>query len=181
MARQRIGELLVAQGRIDALQLDSALAHQRKFGCRLGRAIVELGFLPEATVLEAVGQQLGVPFVHIGDRTIPPQVLSLVPDRLMRARRAVPLARVSDSKRGAIVVALADPADLAALDEIAFATGLSVKAALASEVDIDRALARVLDGVLPSGQVGYASRKEALDLPEDTNPLRLVRSKTPLH
>jgi type IV pilus assembly protein PilB len=181
MARTRIGEMLVAQGRIDALQLASALAHQRQWGGRIGNAIVRLGFLPEAAVLEAVGQQLGVPFVEIGERHIPPQVLALVPERLMRTRRVVPLARLSDTRRGPLVVALADPGDLGSLDEIAFATGMQVKPVLAGEADIERALARVLDGTLSSGQTGFAGRKEGVDLPEDTNPLTILRNKTPLH
>jgi type IV pilus assembly protein PilB len=181
MGRTRIGEMLVAQGRIDALQLASALAHQRQWGGRIGNAIVRLGFLPEATVLEAVGQQLGVPFVEIGDRHIPPQVLALVPERLMRQRRVVPLARLSDSRRGPLVVALADPGDLGALDELAFVTGMQVKPVLAAEADIERALARVLDGVLPGGEAGFAGRKDAVELPEDTNPLTALRKKTALH
>jgi type IV pilus assembly protein PilB len=136
--------------------------------------------MPEAAVLEVVGQQLGVPFVEIGNRHIPPQVLSLVPERLMRARRVVPLARLSDGKRGPLVVALPDPGDLAAIDEIAFATGMQVKPVLAAEPDIERALSRVLDGVVqrPSG---FTDRPDAVDLPADTNPLTLLREKTSLH
>ncbi len=145
MSRTRIGELLVAQGALDALQLQSALAHQRQFGGRIGRAIVHLGFMSEAAVLRAVGAQLGVPVVEIGDRHVPPQVLALVPEKVMRARRALPLGRI-EGRRGAIVVALADPWDLAALDELAFASGMPVKPVLAADADLDRALARHLDG-----------------------------------
>jgi type IV pilus assembly protein PilB len=181
MARTRIGELLVAQGRIDSLQLASALAHQRQWGGRIGNAIVRLGFLPEAAILEAVGQQLGVPFVEIGERHIPAQVLSLVPERLMRSRRVLPLARLSDGKRGPLVVALPDPGDLAAIDEIAFATGMQVKPVLAAEPDIERALSRVLDGQVAARPAGFGERRDAVDLPADTNPLTLLRDKTSLH
>ncbi len=183
MPRTRIGELLVAQGRIDALQLESALAHQRQWGGRIGSAIVRLGFLGEPALLDALGLQHGVPVVEIGERHIPPAVLRLVPERLMRARKLVPLARLSDGSRGPLVVALADPGDLVALDEVAFATGMQVNPVLASEGDIERALARVLDGVLlKKGEpANFASRKDAIDLPADTNPLSVLRDKTPLH
>jgi hypothetical protein len=183
MPRTRIGEMLVAQGRIDALQLESALAHQRQWGGRLGSAIVRLGFLGEGALLEALGQQHGVPVVEIGERHIPPAVLRLLPEKLMRARKVVPLARLSDGPRGPIVVALPDPGDLVALDEVAFATGMQVKPVLASEGDLDRALARVLDGVtLAKGDpTAFAGRKDAIDLPADTNPLTVLRDKTPLH
>ena len=181
MARTRIGELLVAQGRIDALQLQSALAHQRQFGGRLGRAIVQLGFMEELALLEAVGAQLGVPLVEIGDRQIPRQVLALVPEKLIRARRALPLARLSEHRRGPLVVALADPGDLAAVDELAFASGLQVKPVLAADEDLDRALARVLDGVDLPARSDSTGRMRAMQRARDDRPLQLVRAKTPLH
>ncbi len=181
MARVRIGEMLVEQGRIDALQLQSALAYQRQFGGRLGHAIVALGFMDEPSVLAAVAAQLGVPVLEIGDRPIPPEVLALLPARLMRARRAVPLARLAETRRGPLLVALPDPADLAALDEIAFATGLDVRPVLASDEDVSRALDRLLDGVHRDQASRFASRGDAVDVPEDDGPLAAIRKGTPLH
>jgi type IV pilus assembly protein PilB len=142
MARVRIGELLVGQGRLDAMQLESALAHQRRWGGRLGRSIVALGFLEERALLEAVGAQLGVPVIVLGERRIPPQVLALVPERLVHARRVLPVERLGAGRRGPLVVALSEPADLSVLDEIAFATGMDVKPALAGDRDLDQAIAR---------------------------------------
>src|SRR5512142_3541214 len=133
MARVRIGELLVQRGSIDAAQLQSALAHQRRWGGRLGRAIVQLGFMQERAVLETLSQQLDVPFVEIGERPIPRDVLALVPERLIRSRKVLPLEVTGRTRRGPLVVALADPADLRVIDEIAFATGMSVKPVLVSE------------------------------------------------
>ncbi|HUL58798.1 MAG TPA: hypothetical protein VLU43_05975 [Anaeromyxobacteraceae bacterium] len=181
MARTRIGELLVAQGRIDPLQLQSALAHQRQFGGRLGRAIVQLGFMEELTLLEAVGEQLGVPLVEIGDRQIPPQVLALVPQKLMRARHLLPLARLSEHRRGPLVVALANPGDLGAVDEVAFATGMQVKPVLAADEDLDRALARLLDGLDLPARSETTGRMRAVQRARDDKPLQLVRAKTPLN
>jgi type IV pilus assembly protein PilB len=170
MARVRIGELLVRHGRLDELQLRSALAHQAQWGGRLGRAVVHLGFLDEATVLEAIAEQLGAPFITIGDRQVDPTVLALVPQRLMRARKVLPLARLSEGRRGPLVVALADPGDLGVLDELAFVTGLQVRPALATEADLDQAIDRLL------GTGGAAPRRLGpLDLPEDTSPLTAGR------
>lgn len=172
MARVRIGELLVQEGQIDGVQLQSALAHQRRWGGRLGRAIVQLGFLREEEMLESVGRQIGVPFLSIGDREIPKQVLSLVPERLIRSRRALPIVRLAEGRRGPLVVALADPADLGVLDEIAFATGMDVRPVLASERELDLAIALHLDGVAPARDGSFDGRKDAIDLPDDTSPLR---------
>jgi type IV pilus assembly protein PilB len=147
--RVPIGELLVKQGRIDALQLQSALAHQRQWGGRLGRALVSLGFVTEQVLLQAVGEQLGIPFVEIGARPIPPRVVQLVPEKLIRSRGVVPLELLSESRRGPLLVALSDPDNLATLDEIAFATGMNVKPVLAAEADVANAIARLLGGAVP--------------------------------
>ena len=178
MARERIGEMLVARGAIDALQLASALSHQRRWGGRLGRSLVAMGFLREEAVLATVGAQLGVPVIELGDRAVPPAVLRLLPDRLIRARRVLPLGRLGPRRGGALVVATADPFDLRVLDEIAFAAGRAVRAVLAAEDDLERAIARLLDGVtLPPS--GFQHRRDALELPEDPRPLMLVRLGDP--
>ncbi len=173
MARLRIGEMLVQRGCIDAVQLQSALAHQRRWGGRIGRSIVQLGFMDEHALLANVGEQIGVPFVEIGDRRIPPAVVALVPEKLVRARKVVPL-EVGNGRRGPVVVALADPSNLATLDEVAFATGLAVRPVLAAEGDLDRAIARLLDGVVPP-EPGFHARADAIDLPDDSSPLRTLR------
>ena len=147
--RVPIGEMLLAQGRIDATQLGNALAHQRQWGGRLGQVLVGLGYVTEPELLRAIGMQLGVPFVEIGERYVPPAVLSLVPEKLMRQRRVFPLAITSEARHGPLVVALSQPDNLPFLDDIAFACGMPVKPVLAAERDIDRALARHLDGVPP--------------------------------
>lgn len=177
MARVRIGELMVRQGRIDELQLRSALAHQRRWGGRLGSAIVRLGFASEPSFLEALAEQLGTPFIVIGDRAVDRSVLALVPEKIVRSRRVLPLARLDESRRGPLVVALSDPGDLAVLDEIGFVTGLAVRPALAAEQDLDQAIRRLL------GDAPGAARRgaRAIDLPEDTSPLRGAARKPTLN
>jgi type IV pilus assembly protein PilB len=174
MPRLRLGEMLVQRGCIDAVQLQSALAHQQRWGGRIGRSIVQLGFLPERILLENVGEQIGVPFVEIGDRQVPRLVLALVPERLVRTRKVVPLELAGSGRRGPLVVALADPSNLAVLDEVAFATGMALRPVLAAEADLDRAIARLLDGVV-AREPGFHTREDAIELPEDSSPLRGLR------
>lgn len=175
MARLRIGEMLVQRGCIDAVQLQSALAHQRRWGGRIGRSIVQLGFMQERTLLENVGEQMGVPFLEVGDLPVARDVLALVPPRLIRTRKALPVQRLGPGRRGPLVVAVPDPSDLAMLDEVAFATGMAVKPVLAAEADLDRAIARLLDGIELRPKVpGFDAREDAIELPEDTSPLKAV-------
>ena len=172
MSRLRIGEMLVQLGRLDSAQLQAALAHQRQWGGRIGGAIVQLGFLREPVLLETLGRQLGVPFVEIGDREIPPKVLALVPRKLAQARRVLPLELSAEGRRAALVVALGDPADLGVIDELAFVTGLRVKPALASEEDRDQALERYL-GIPPRPRApgGFGERRDSIELdPESGGP-----------
>ncbi len=172
--RKRIGELLVEVGALDAFQLESALAHQRRWGGRLGSAIVHLGFLREDQVLSAVGDQLGVGYVSLWDKVVPRDVLSLLPEKVIRTRKVLPLARLREHRRGPLLVALSDPSDLRVLDELSFATGLEIRPVLASEAELDRAIEIHL-----SGGGGESRLPHAIDLPEDTSPLSALQGRVP--
>ena len=137
-----IGRLLVQGGYIDSSQLQSALAHQRCFGGRLGAALVTLGFISEPLLMTELAHQLGVPYVQIGTRRIPDAVVRLVPEKLIRARKVFPVAFAWQGKRNLLVVVTSEPQNLVALDEVAFASGKKVKAALSSESDIEHAIER---------------------------------------
>ena len=165
MSRVRIGEMLVQQGRLEPTQLTAALAHQRQWGGRLGGAIVHLGFLRAPAILEALGEQLGMAFVHIGDRPIPPKVLALVPRKLAQVRRVIPLELVQEGRRYVAVVAVGDPVDLGVMDELEFVTGLKVRPVLAAEEDLDAALERHLAiAPRPRDAGGFAGRTDAISL-----------------
>jgi len=166
MARTPLGRLLVGEGSIDELQLRSAIQHQARWGGRIGEALVAMGYVSEQVMLRALALQLGVAFVEIGQRRIPDAVLRLVPQRLIRAKRLLPLALLG-TMRGPLVVAFADPSDLAAVDEVGFAAGMDVRSVLAGPHDLDVAIARHLDGWAPAP-------RRALDLPADPGPMRLV-------
>ncbi len=139
-----IGQILVQAGYIDAWQLQTALAHQRCWGGRLGEALVKLGFISEQVLLTEIARQLGVSYVEIGDRQIPDAVVRLVPEKLIRARKVLPAAFAWQGKRNLLVVVTSEPQNLVALDEVAFASGKKVKAALGSEGDVDQAIERHL-------------------------------------
>jgi len=171
--RKRIGQLLMDVGALDPFQLESALAHQRRWGGRLGRAIVHLGFLREEDVLSAVGSQLGVSYVTLWDKVVPRDVISLIPEKVIRSRKVLPVARLREHRRGPLVVALADPTDLTVIDELSFATGLEIRPVLASEEELERAIETHLSaGPRPS------TLPRAIDLPEDTSPLTRARGRT---
>jgi len=144
--RWPIGGILVEEGRINLQQLRVGLSWQRRWGGKLGRALLMLGYLEERVLVEALGRQLGIPTVDLTGREVPPEVILLVPERVLRARRVLPVALLAESRRGPLLLATSDPLDVEVLDEVAFASGKSVRPVLATSLDVDRALARHLDG-----------------------------------
>jgi len=133
-------QFLMAIGRIDAFQVRSAKGYQQRWGRSFEQAIVELGFVTERALLLDLAQYLGVPCIRVEARTIPKEALRTLPEKLIRARRVIPLAITGDERQGPLVVAMRDPRDLAALDDVRFAAGLPVQPVLASEKEIDQAI-----------------------------------------
>jgi type IV pilus assembly protein PilB len=141
-----IGEMLVEGGRIDLQQLRSALAWQRRWGGKLGHALLALGWLDERSLALALSRQLGVAKVDLDGWEVPESVVRLVPERIQRERGVMPVALLAESRRGPLLLATSDPLDVVALDEAAFASGKRVRPVLATPTEIVRAHGRHLDG-----------------------------------
>jgi hypothetical protein len=143
----KLGQLLVARGWITVQQLTRALKNQNVAGGRLGTCLLEMDALTEELLLKGLSEQLGVPAADADEmRGIPDEVLALVPEKLARRCRAVPF-RVEG---GRLDLALMDPRNLSAQDEIAFASGKRVKVFVAEEIRILEALERHYHEECPS-------------------------------
>jgi hypothetical protein len=135
----KLGQLLVVRGWITVQQLNRALQNQNAVGSRLGTCLLEMEALSEDNLLKGLSEHLGVPAASLDDlRGIPGEVLALVPDKIARRCRAVPF-RVVGSR---LDVAMMEPRNLAAQDEIAFASGKRVNVHVAHELRIVEALER---------------------------------------
>ncbi len=127
----------MARGWITVQQLTRALKNQNVAGGRLGTCLLEMDALSEELLLKGLSEQLGVPAADADEmRGIPDEVLALVPEKLARRCRAVPF-RVEG---GRLDLALMDPRNLSAQDEIAFASGKRVKVFVSSEIRVLEAL-----------------------------------------
>jgi type IV pilus assembly protein PilB len=142
--RIQIGQLLVQAGRISAEQLDRALAHQQKWGGRIGDALLGMKLVTEPTLLAELARQHGVAYVQIGERFVPPEVVRLVPQKYIRSRRVFPFALGPGARRGTLFVATAEPQNLPLLDEIAFMTGMSIQPVLVGDADLRETIKRNL-------------------------------------
>ncbi len=127
-----IGKILLDQGKISQEQLKQALVLQQTTTEKLGRLLIDLGFVTERDVLAAYAQQLSVSIYDPG-KTIPdPAVAKVIPDSLAQRYRLAPLRR-NGSK---LVVAMADPTNIFALDDLRMITGFEIEPVLATEEDI---------------------------------------------
>ena len=141
-ARKRLGELLLDLGLIDRQQLASALDYQRWHGCKLGVALIEMGFASEDEILTTVALKLGYDRVRLDSLQRTPAVeaaLRLVPTDIANQKGVVPVA----CDRSTLTVALRDPTDLTLVDELAFRSGRRVRVLVAGEAEVRRAVARL--------------------------------------
>jgi len=112
--KMRLGDLLVQEAIISEAQLGQALAEQRNTGKKLGRTLIDLSCITEEQLLKFLSQQLNIPFLDISRRAIPPQVVNLLPEVQARRYRALAVEDNGDH----VLVAMSDPADLQAMDNI---------------------------------------------------------------
>jgi len=132
----KVGELLLRARLITEEQLQKGLEEQRRNGGRLGEALVRLGFVTEEDILDCLSQQYGVPSVDLRHLEIDEGIVRLIPAETVRKHRVLPIA-----KEGAtITLAMVDPTNVFAVDEIRFATGYSVEPVLASEEALYQAI-----------------------------------------
>lgn len=112
--KMRLGDLLVQELIISEQQLMQALSAQKNTGRKLGHTLIDLGYITEEQLLQFLSQQLNIPFIDISRKTIADEVVNLLPEVQARRYRAL----VVEDKGDAAVVAMSDPADLQALDNI---------------------------------------------------------------
>lgn len=143
MARKRLGELLLERRIIAPPQLDQALAYQRQTGHRLGAALVALGFVSESQLCDVLAQALGMKAVAMPPAEIDWTALHSLRSRFCEANDLFPLSiDTANPARKAIVVAMADPLNIPAIEEIEFTTGMKVVAVIAPLSGIRSAIRR---------------------------------------
>ncbi len=153
----RLGDMLVEEGVITEEQLSAALERQRLLGKkRLGEILLESGLITEAKLVEVLSRQLGIPSISLSKYRPDLEVLRAVPEELARKYRVVPLFR-TDS--GDIAVAVEDPLNVLAMDELRLILGVDLKVFIAPSSEVRRAL-----------DVFYGLLRVQKSLPEGSSP-----------
>jgi type IV pilus assembly protein PilB len=126
----RIGELLLKEKRITPEQLQDALNYQRTTGGKLGANLVKLGFVKDEDITALLSKQYGVPSIALNQFEIDPAVIKLVPAETARKYQIVPLSRAGAT----LTIAMTDPTNVFAMDDVKFMTGYNVEPVVASEI-----------------------------------------------
>ena len=138
MSSDRIGELLVRQKLISLQQLRKAQETQRKEGTSLGYALAKMGFISDDQITDFLSQQYKVQAVDLKEYEIDPEVIKLITQEMCERHKIIPVSRAGSS----LIVAMADPTNLHAIDDIKFTTGYNVEPVVSSEASITEAIER---------------------------------------
>ena len=132
----RLGELLVREKLITADQLKKAVEEQRTSGGRLGYNLAKLGFINEKELTAFLSKQYGIPSIDPVTTEVDPEVIKLIPEDVANKYQVIPISRTGST----LVLAMADPSNIFAIDDIKFLTGYNVESMVASEVAIKAAI-----------------------------------------
>ena len=116
--RIRIGDLLIDREIITQQQLDNALKEQRNSGQKLGRTLIDLGYITEKDILDALSAQMKIPYVDLEQFKFNPELVKRLPETYARRYRAIVLDSTGSRKDDPILVGMADPTDIYAYDAI---------------------------------------------------------------
>ena len=134
----RIGELLLKEKRITPEQLQEALNYQKANGAKVGFNLVKLGFVKDEEITALLSKQYGVPSINLAQFEIDPAVIKLIPAETAQKYQVIPLSRAGAT----LTIAMTDPTNVFAMDDIKFMTGYNVEPVVASETAIAESITR---------------------------------------
>lgn len=136
LSNMKLGDLLVSVGKITHEQLQEALKEQRISDKKLGEILVEKGFATELDIIQVLEFQLGIPHIDLKKYFIDPQIPKLISENLARRHLLIPIKK----DRGKLVVAMADPLNIFAIDDVKMATGLEIEPAISTKENIENTI-----------------------------------------
>ena len=137
--RIRLGDLLVEHKLVSEAQLTAALHEQKKSGHKLGRVLIENGYVKEDDVLDLLSRQLNVPFVDVSTYEFKQEVVNILPETVARRYRALALEETPDG----LLMGMADPTNIFAYDDLVRVVKRNIKVAVVKEGDLVAAIDKV--------------------------------------
>jgi type IV pilus assembly protein PilB len=133
---KQLGQILIELEMITPEQLETALEEHRRTPKSLGRVLIDMGMIKEGDLVRALAEQVGLEFVDLSEHQIDPTATTLLPEALARRYRAIPIGE----RDGKLLVAMSDPANVYALDDIRTITNRDVQPLVATAADVERAI-----------------------------------------
>src|SRR3979490_3023485 len=143
----RLGEILIKESLITQDQLQKALEFKRANGGKLGSCLTKMGFITDDDITGVLSRQYGVPSINLKYYEIDPNVIKLIPQDTASRYQVIPLSRVGS----VLTIAMTDPTNVFAMDDIKFMTGFNVEPVVASETAIAEAISKFY-GEVESGE-----------------------------
>ncbi|PYU47226.1 MAG: type II secretion system protein GspE [Acidobacteria bacterium] len=169
----RLGEILVKESLITQDQLQKALEFQRANGGKLGSCLTKMGFITDDDITGVLSRQYGVPSINLKYYEIDPNVIKLIPQDTASRYQVIPLSRVGS----VLTIAMTDPTNVFAMDDIKFMTGFNVEPVVASESAIGDAIVRFYGGSSTNQEEISNLMK---DLVDEDNELELASEESEL-
>jgi type IV pilus assembly protein PilB len=132
----KLGELLLKENMITPQQLQEALAHQKTNGGKLGKALITLGHVRDEEITSLLSRQYGVPSINLEQFEVDPAIVKIIPAETAKKYQILPLSRSGAT----LTIAMADPTNVFAMDDIKFMTGYNVEPVVASESSLEEAI-----------------------------------------
>ncbi|MBI5181185.1 MAG: type II secretion system ATPase GspE [Nitrospirae bacterium] len=136
--KKMLGEMLIAEGIITRGQLERTLAEQKLHGGRLGVILRNLGYVSEEAIIKVLGKQMGIPHMSLDNVIVEPDIAKMIPETVARRYQAIPLYK----KGNIITVAMVDPLNVFAIDDIRRITGSDIQTVVSTERDILKSIDR---------------------------------------
>jgi len=131
-----LGNLLVKKKLISPEQLEKAMEEERNSGGRLGFNLVKLGFLKESDLTSFLSTQYNTPHINLSEFEIDPQIIKLIPTSIVEKYQLIPIDKIGST----LILAMSDPSNIFAIDDVKFLTGLNIEVLVASETSIKSAI-----------------------------------------
>src|SRR6185436_17788523 len=171
---KQLGQILIELGYITAEQLETALEEHRKTPKSLGRVLIDLGMIKESDLVRALAEQVGLEFVDLSEFQVDAVATALLPEALARRYRALPIGE----RDGRLLVAMSDPANVYALDDIRTITGRDVLPVVATANDVEAAIQKFSG--LDSGVEAMASIVDAATEEDENAELDVAVEDAPI-
>ena len=168
--KKRLGDMLIDEGVISSEQLEQALAVQLKQHQRLGVILVDLGFTDEITIAKLLQQQLNLDYIQLSGIYIDPMIVGLVNEQILRKHIVIPF-EFSENDSNTLRVAMADPLELNAIDDLTFITNYNIEAVIATPRDISATIDRYYGSAEAKAVADrYSKEKEKQEKEDEEQP-----------